>query len=421
MKLLMMFLFAISSLFAQIKFDDHFLDKSLRLDYYHSGNKTEQWFTFSKLLEEPYWAGSKVNLVDTLNLGNFMVKVFDVATNKLIYSRGFSSLFQEWQTTTEAEKINKSFPESVVVPYPKNKVRIEIDGRDKKNKFIKLWEHEVDPKNYFISTERSYKFPNIKIHYSGDPSVKYDIVLMPEGYTNDEMEDFITTCEFYGKALFNYEPYKEFKDKINIWAVLAPSKESGSDIPADSIWVNTIFNSSYYTFDSERYIMIEDYQTVRDVAANAPYDQIYVLANHDKYGGGAIYNFYTLTAIKNSSGEKVFVHEIAHGIAGIADEYVDASTYNEFYPLDVEPWEPNITTLVNFESKWKNLLDEDTPVPTPVDEKYKDKLGVFEGGGYVAKGVYRPTQQSIMNSFVSDKYNLPSLIALKKVLEFYSK
>lgn len=244
---------------------------------------------------------------------------------------------------------------------------------------------------------------------------------MPEGYTNDEMEDFIATCEFYGKALFNYEPYKEYKDKINIWAVLAPSKESGSDIPADSIWVNTIFNSNYYTFDSERYIMVEDYQTVRDVAANAPCDQIYILANHDKYGGGAIYNFYSLTAVKNVSSEKVFIHELAHGLAGVADEYVDASTYNEFYPLNVEPWEPNITTLVNFESKWKNLLDKDTPVPTPVEEKYKDKLGVFEGGGYVAKGVYRPTQQSIMNSFVSDKYNLPSLISIKKVLDFYSK
>ena len=421
MKMLMMFLFAFSSLFAQIKFDDHFVDKTLRLDYYHSGNKTEQWFTFAKLLEEPIWGGSKTNLVDTLNLGNFLVKVYEMETNKLIYSRGYSSLFQEWQTTDEATKINKSFPESVVVPFPKNKVRIEIDGRDKKNNFVKLWEYEVDPKNYFISTERKHKYPNVKIHYSGDPSVKYDIVLMPEGYTNDEMEDFIATCEFYGKALFNYEPYKEYKDKINIWAVLAPSKESGSDIPADSIWVNTIFNSSYYTFDSERYVMIEDYQTVRDVAANAPCDQIYILANHDKYGGGAIYNFYSLTAIKNSAGEKVFVHELAHGLAGIADEYVDVSTYNEFYPLDVEPWEPNITTLVNFESKWKNLLDKDTPVPTPVEEKYKDKLGAFEGGGYVAKGVYRPTQQSIMNSFVSDKYNLPSLIAIKKVLEFYSK
>lgn len=421
MKSIFIFLISFSSLFAQVNFDDYFHNKTLRLDYYHSGNHEEESFSFDKLIEEPYWGGSKTNLIDTLNLGNFLVKVIDIETEKPIYSRGFSSLFNEWQTTLEAKEIDKTFPESVVMPFPKKNVRVEIEGRDNKNQFVKLWEYEVDPESYFISTEMKQRYPRIKVHYTGDPSVKYDIVLLPEGYTNDQMEDFIKTCEFYSEALFKYAPFDEYKDKINIWAVLAPSKDSGSDIPADSVWVNTIMNSSYYTFDSERYIMVEDFQGVRDIAANAPYDQIYILANHDKYGGGAIYNFYSITAIKNTVGEQVFIHELGHGLAGLADEYVDPYTYNEFYPLDVEPWEPNITTLVDFDSKWKSLLDKDTPIPTPEEEKYKSKLGVFEGGGYVAKGVYRATFNSIMNSFASNEYNLPSLLMIKKVLDFYSK
>ncbi|MBU2494697.1 MAG: IgA Peptidase M64 [Bacteroidetes bacterium] len=421
MKLFLILILLSCSIFGQIKFDDYFLSKTLRVDYFHSGNKTEEWMTYSKLIEEPYWGGSRINLVDTLNLGNFMVKVFDATSGTLIYSRGFSSLFQEWQTTDEAKKVNKTFPESVIIPFPKNKIKLQIDGRDDKNNFVKIWEYDIDPTSYFISKEMKHKFPNMKIHYSGDPAVNYDIVLLAEGYTNDEMEDFIESCNFYGEALFKYEPFKEYKDKINIWAVLSPSKESGSDIPADSVWVNTIMNSSYYTFNSERYVMVEDFQGVRDIAANAPYDQIYILANNDKYGGGAIYNFYSITAIKNAAGEKVFIHELGHGLVGLADEYVDKYTYNEYYKLDVEPWEPNITTLVNFDEKWKYLLDEDVPVPTPNEERYKSRLGVFEGGGYVAKGVYRPTFDSIMNTLASGKFNLPSLLAIKKVLDFYSK
>jgi hypothetical protein len=167
--------------------------------------------------------------------------------------------------------------------------------------------------------------------------------------------------------------------------------------------------------------MTTNYYAVKDFAANAPYDQIYVLVNTSKYGGGSVYNYYSLTAVDNKFSKQVFVHEFGHGLVGLADEYGNDNTYQNMYPLDIEPWEPNLTTLVNFEVKWKSLIEPETPIPTPVENKYKDKIGVFEGGGYVAKGVYRPTFNSIMNSFASNEFNQVCKDAIQKVINLYSE
>ena len=199
--------------------------------------------------------------------------------------------------------------------------------------FEKKFEHIIDPADYFIRKERKMVFDNFKVHYSGDASEKLDILLLPEGYSKEEADSFKTDCKIFADFLFEYSPFKEDKDKINVWGVDAASKDSGVDIPGEGIWKNTLMNSNYYTFDSERYLMTVDFQLVRDIAANAPYDQIYILANSDKYGGGAIYNFYSLTAVKNVRAKQVFIHELGHGLAGLADEYGYDNTYQEMYPL----------------------------------------------------------------------------------------
>lgn len=409
------------TLTAQVKFDDYFLDKTLRLDYYHSGTDTEDIYTFDELIEEPYWGGSKTNLIDELNLGNLMVKVFDEETGELIYSRGYSTLFWEWQTTKEAEEYMGTMSESVVFPYPKSKVRVEIHDRDEQNGWYKVWEHHVDPTSYFVREQQNLKFDNFKVHYSGDPATKYDIVFLPEGYTEEEMPLFKQKVQEFTDTLFGYIPFGEMKDKINIWGVEAYSEETGTDIPGDDIWKNTVMNSNFYTFDSERYIMTEDYKAVRDVASNAPYDQIVILANSPKYGGGAIYNFYTLTVANHPVSVMIFIHELGHGLAGLADEYEGDVSYEEFYPLDVEPWEPNITTLVDFDKKWKHMLDEDTPVPTPETPEYENVIGVYEGGGYTMEGVYRFRQQTIMNSFRENRFYEVSEDAIRRVINFYAE
>ncbi len=418
-----LFIILISNIcLAQSDYKKYFQDKTLRFDYYHSGNCKTDYYTFGKFKEEPFWAGPKNNLIDTLNLGNYMLKVFDAKSNTLIYSHGYSVLFREWQTTDEAKKIIRTFQESVLLPFPKDSVRIEIYNRDRKNIFQKKYEVAVSPENYFINKDRKKLYNKIPVHYTGEPSDKLDIVFLPEGYTKAERDKFTKDCERFANYIFTYSPFDKLDNRINIWAVEAFSEESGTDIPADSIWKNTLLNSSFYTFDSERYLMTTDYQKVRDIAANAPYDQIYILVNTNKYGGGAIYNFYSMVAAHNKKARQIFIHEFGHGLAGLADEYYTSEVaYKDFYPLDVEPWEPNITTLVNFKSKWSDLVKSTTPIPTSVKNAPINQIGAYEGAGYMEKGVYRSTPNSIMKAFTSDEFNEVSKNAIERVIKFYSK
>ncbi|MFA7420721.1 MAG: M64 family metallopeptidase [Melioribacteraceae bacterium] len=420
-KIILFLVLFVVSVNAQIKFDDYFVDKTLRFDFYHTGDRTSETISYDKMIEEGVWSGSKKNLLDKLQYGHYLVKVVNPDDNQEIYSRGFSTLYQEWQTTEESKNIVRSMSGSVRFPFPKNKVLVEIYRRDRKNIFQKLFKREIDSSSYFIIKEKVKPFASFKVHYSGEPSEKLDIVFIPEGYTKEEMTKFKDDCLRFAGYLFSYSPFKENEAKINVWGVEAPSSESETDIPGKGIWKQTILNSGFYTFDSERYLMTSDYHTVKDVAANAPYDQIFIIANTKKYGGGAIYNFYSMTSAYDARANQIFVHEFAHGLAGLADEYGNDNTYQDMYPTDVEPWEPNLTTMVNFESKWKNLIEEGTPIPTPSEEKYKSKIGVFEGGGYVAKGVYRPTHNSIMNSFTSNEFNLVCKQVLEKVINFYAE
>ena len=404
--------------FAQ--FNEYFLDKTLRFDYSHAGDKENEYFYFEELIEEPFWGGSKINLIDTFEYGNFYVKIFNKADNKLLYSRGYSSLFREWQTTNEAKKINRSMSETVVFPFPKKPVDVVLYSRNWDGVFEEVMRQTVDPNDYFIKKDRRHIYPTFYVHSSGDPANKVDIVILPDGYSHNEMGLFIEDCKNFAEELFRYAPYSDNRDKFNIIGILAPSEDSGNDIPAQNVWKQNLMNTSFYTFDSERYCMSTDNKSVRDLAANAPYDQIYILVNNEKYGGGAIYNYYNVSVNSNGQAGKIFIHELGHGFAGLGDEYYTSSTsYNDFYNLKVEPWEPNLTTLVDFDSKWKSMLKKRIPVPTPDTEKYRDKLGVFEGGGYVAKGVYRPVHDCLMNSFAGDEFCPVCSKAIQDMINFY--
>jgi len=285
-----------------------------------------------------------------------------------------------------------------VMPFPREKVVVSITSRNKKGDFEKKFEYAVDPKSHFIKKER-VNLPVFDVVNSGDPAKKVDLVLLPEGYTADQKDLFIADCQKFAEELFRYAPYSENKDKFNIRGVWAPSQEAGPDIPGDHIWNETCLNASFYTFDSERYLMVNDFQGIRNLAGNAPYDFVYILANTEKYGGGAIYNFYGISAAHHiDETGKIYIHEFGHLFAGLGDEYVGGVEYSDFYPPQVEPWEPNLTTLVDFDRKWKNMLPEGTPIPTPVKAENNDKLGVYEGGGYVTKGVYRPWINCLMNN-----------------------
>ncbi len=422
MKIHILILFLFVNLLGYAGFEDHFENKTLRIDYYHSGNDTVEFYAIDELIEEPCWGGSKVNLIDKFDYGKYKFEVSDLKSEELIYSRGYSSLFAEWQTTKEAETTWRSFQESIVFPFPKNKVRVDFYSRNKKNEWVKRFEYLIDPNSIFIKKEDLVEHDKFKVHYSGDPATRLDIVIIPDGYTKKQMKKFKKDCERFKNALLGAAPFDDNVEKINIWGVKAISMESGPDEPGNNIWKNTSVNTNFHTFGSERYLTTKDYKEVRDIAAYTPYDQIYILVNTKKYGGGGIYNFYSVCSSDNEKSDFVFIHEFGHALAGLGDEYYTSDVaVEDFYPLDVEPWESNLTTLIDFESKWKDKLSNDTPIPTEVNDSNKKLLGVYEGGGYKAKGVYRPMIDCTMKSTSYNNFCPVCKTAIQEMIEFYGE
>ncbi|WP_340110820.1 M64 family metallopeptidase [Maribellus mangrovi] len=416
------FLLVPTLLSAQNSYNTYFKNHSLRFDFLLGGNNEEVVVYPAETKEEPYWGGNKSNLVDPFNYGSYRFQVFDLKSDSLIFSKGFSTLFQEWQTTAEAKTTKKTFYQSAIFPFPKKDVKLTIEARQWDGTFKTIYTTNIDPKNYFILDEKVDKFPVRTILDNGKPEHKVDNVILAEGYTAAEMEDFYADAAKVSGYLFDTEPFKSEKSNFNVRAVFAPSEESGTDVPGEHIYKNTYFNTSYYTFDLPRYLTTSDMKKVYDAAASVPYDQIYVLVNTERYGGGGFYNFVTVCTADNELTPKIIVHEFGHGFAGLGDEYYNSSVaYEDFYNLEIEPWEPNITTLVDFDKKWKNMIDTDTPVPTPRKAKYKNTIGVYEGGGYMAEGIYSPYIDCRMNTNEAEGFCPVCQEAIRKVIRAQTK
>jgi len=407
---------------AQDHFDKYFSDKVLRFDFMLAGNSAKTTVYPVGMKEESLFGGSRTQLTDPFSYGNLKYELYDAAGNKLIYSRGFCTLYQEWQTTAEAKVMERSFYEVATMPFPRNKVRFVLSMRERNGLFKKLYETEIDPADYFIRKEKPVNANVTKIYYSGDASNAVDLAFIAEGYKAGEMDKFRADVKKMADALFSEPPFSQYKDKFNIWAVEAISADSGTDIPGEKLYANTALNSSFYTFDLDRYLTTQDLKSVNDYAALVPHDNIIVLINSERYGGGGVYNYYSGTTVGHPLSAKVFIHEFGHGFAGLADEYYSSEVaYEEFYPLNVEPWEPNITTMVSFESKWKNIIKPGIPVPTPAEEKYSNVTGLFEGGGYSAKGIFRPEMDCRMKSNATKGFCSVCREAVKQMIEFYIK
>lgn len=418
--LLILFLPAIS--YSQNDFNKYFLNESMRFDFLLGGNSNEERVYPEQIKKEPFWAGSKKNLADLFNYGNYRFRIFDVKSDSLIFSKGFSTLFEEWQSTAEAKEIDKTFYQSAIFPFPKRKIKIEIDSRQRDGNFKTIYKSEINPDNYFILNEKPIQFETIEILNNGKPENKVDIVILAEGYTLAEMGKFKEDAKRVTQFLFEEEPFKSEKEKFNVSAVLTPSLESGTDIPGENIYKNTRFNSTFYTFDVSRYLTTSDMKNILDAAAIVPYDHVYVLVNTERYGGGGFYNFLSVCTADNSLTKEVFVHEFGHGFAGLGDEYYNSEVaYEDFYNLTVEPWEPNITTLVDFDSKWKSMVNQSVEIPTPRTTKYENTVGVYEGGGYMSKGIYSPFIDCRMKSNNAKGFCPVCSEAIKKVILFYTE
>ena len=414
---------AVQKRIVQVEFDDYFFPNTLRIDYYIAGDYKSESVYLNQVKQEPYWGGPRKHLIDPFNYGTYRVAVFDSVSGTLLFTKGFNNLFQEWKGTPEARRVKRSFEQTAIVPFPRNTIRFQVEKRKYTDgKFENLFQMYINPNDYFISRKKIREIPFVKFHDSGEPENKVDIAFIAEGYTRDQMEKFLKDANRIGDYFLSQEPYSEYKDHINFYAIESASEESGVEVPGQRIYVNTDIGSNFYTFDMDRYLTSSNTKEVYDIAANVPYDVIFILVNSKIYGGGGFYNHFGESTVDNYFSNIVSIHEFGHTFAGLADEYYTSEvTYSDFYNTKVEPWEPNITTNVDFGSKWKNLVKKGIPIPTPREEKYQNDVGMFEGGGYVAKGVYSSMMDCRMKSNEAAGFCPVCQQAIIRMIKFYSE
>jgi hypothetical protein len=386
--LLFLLLFIVSNLRAQ-NFTDFFVDKTLRIDYLLTGDAKSQQICLDELSVLPQWAGRRHHLSELPLKGNGQVIVSDSLTGKRIYANSFSSLFTEWLSTAEAKTVAKGFEHTVLVPYPIRTVKVDVTLCNNYGKEVARLTHLVNPKDILIHAKGLTNITPYKyIVRSGSYTDCIDVAILGEGYTRLEMKTFYADAAIAAQSLFTHEPFKSMKNRFNIVAVASPSLDSGVSIPGKNEWKNTAFMSHFNTFYSDRYLTTTHLKLINDALAGIPYEHIIILANTKNYGGGGIYNDFTLTAAHHPKFRPVVVHEFGHSFGGLADEYYyEGDVMDDTYPLSVEPWEQNITTRISFDTKWQDMMRVGTPIPTP-EKQYKDyPIGLYEGAGYSGKGV----------------------------------
>lgn len=374
---------------------------TLRIDLHHAGDHRDERFMLDSLRREGPWPGSRTHLVDPFDFGGTRAEIYAAGPGgALLFSQGYCSLFGEWRTSDEARGRWRTFSETVRLPWPTAPVRLVMKTRDKRGRWRQVFATRIDPQSTAVSSERRRGGLAVtRLHGAGAPATSLDVVILGDGYQAWQLDKFHQDARRYAQVLLTTPPFERYKERINVWAVASPSRHSGVDEPRKGIFKDTALSMSFNTFGSPRYLMTTDNLAVRDIAANAPYDAIYIVSNTSRYGGGGIYNLYASFVSDSEYDEYVFVHEFGHSFGGLGDEYYTSKVaYNDMYPRGVEPWEPNITAQrVRARVKWRPLIDAATPIPTPADDPaMADTVGLFEGAGYSAKGLFRPAQDCKM-------------------------
>lgn len=411
MRKLLVFAVAIISstaLFAQ-SFSDNFDDATLRVDYTFAGNADEQFVALRGLSSTDNWWGRRINLTSVPLRGNGDLTLYDAESGEVIYKSSFSSLFQEWITTPEAKSVAHSFEFTLLAPMPQRRAVAELVLRTNTGEVGALLRHNIDPEDVLIrDCSKQQPLPFSYLHQGGDSKECIDVVILAEGYTADEMDTFMADARIAADEILAYEPFKSHSDKFNFIAVQSPSRDSNVSVPQDEAWRETAVGSNFMTFYMERYLTSGNVYAMYDLVTNIPCEHFIILANTDTYGGGGIYNSYTLTTAHHPAFRPVVVHEFGHSFGGLGDEYFYEGNLDndEMHSVAHEPWEPNITTLVDFESKWADMVEEGVEVPTAVTpERTKAyTVGVYEGGGYRSKGIYRPTDICRMRNNSAERF-----------------
>ena len=443
--------------------------QTMRVDYYHTGNNKEERFSLDRIVIEPLpWAGNPSRPIDDTNLGKYFFEVLDADSGAPVYSRGFSSIYGEWETTGEAAEMNRTFSESLRFPAVEKRARVVVKKRDAKNAFQTIWTLLIDPSDKFIVRGAApvQAGPLMRLHDAGDPARKLDLLILGDGYTAAERGKFERDARRLMRVLFATSPFKERERDINVWGLVPAAPQSGVSRPSQGLHRRSPVGATYDAFDSERYILTFDNRAFRDLAANAPYDVVEILTNSATYGGGGIYGLYSTVAADSAWAPYIFIHEFGHHLAALADEYYTSDVAYLPAADRIEPWEPNITALLDPAGlKWKDLVKPGTPLPTPwpkeqfeedsratqerrrriraenrpereMDALFREQMardtallggsphahqvGAFEGANYEARGFFRPQVDCIM--FTRDEVPFCAVCrrAIERVLDLYS-
>jgi hypothetical protein len=450
-------------------FDAYFTDRTMRVDYFHTGGLGTEVVALDRVISDGPWPGSRTRLVDTLNLGAYLFEVIDPQTNQVIYSRGFASMYGEWETTAESKQVHRTFHESLRFPWPKAPVQVVLKKRRQQAGFHQIWSTTVDSRSRFVTAadvKPAGRVWNLFEH--GPAAEKVDILIISEGYTAEQMPKFRADAQRLVNAMFELEPYKSRKRDFNVRGLELPSSSVGVNRPHVASFRRTPLSTEYNIFDTERYMLTHDNRALRDAASSAPYEFLEILVNEAQYGGGGIYNDQATVSVDSAYAEYVFIHEFGHHFAALADEYYTSQVAYETGRSDQpEPWEPNITALRDPATlKWRDLVEPGTPLPTPWDKdayekhstafqakrrelraknapeaeidklfreeeefltkflrsmKYSGKVGAFEGAGYETKGLYRPETDCIM--FTRDRVGFCRVCnrAIQRVIDLYAR
>lgn len=403
-------------------------DSTLRVDYTMTGNSSGQHtiIGLKRMLKYDGWHGRKVNL-DRLPLkGNGNVTLTDAATGDTIYRNAFSTLYQEWLTTEEASRHTRTFEGTALMPLPSAKAVVKIELTDPYGRTIAASTFGYNPTDILVrrlSSDKGNNIPHRTLHRAKNPDRAINIAIVGEGYPGEAVDSFYHDASRTVEAILSHEPFKSRADNFTFTAVCPPSLQPGISIPRSGEWHDTALGSHYDSFYIDRYLTTGEVHALHDALSGIPYDHIIILANTAKYGGAGIYNSYTLASAHHPTFVPVMVHEFGHGFGGLADEYFyeGDDEMEAMYPRDVEPWEPNLTTLNDFASKWEDMLAPGTPVPTPAADSCRYEVGVYEGGGYCTEGVYRPADRCRMRDNTISSFCPVCRRAISSLIDFLTQ
>ena len=410
--------------------------RTLRVNYTFSGNSKETYIFLDDLNFFDGWAGRNVNMNRLCLEGNGQITMRDEATGDTLYRTSFSTLFQEWQNTEEATKVSRSFENVFLLPMPQEKAEVEVKLVNNYNKVVATLRHTVDPEDILIRRTGTNPPEWKYLHNGGSPEECIDVIIVPEGYAASSMDLFYEDAGKAVSSLLSHEPFKAMQSRFNFLAVELASEDDIVSSPKNGVWTETALSSHFSTFYSDRYLTTSRLRQLHDHLAGIPYEHIIILANTDIYGGGGIFNSYTITTAHHAQFAPVVVHEFGHSFGGLADEYYYDDQFEQYYNSETEPWEPNLTTLVDFDSKWKDMIPADVKQPTPVpvgtprdrmDENQRlevaklPPIGLYEGGGYLSKGVWRASFDCRMHTNLYPEFCPVCRRSLERMIRFHTE